>query len=155
MQLKVITTRTLLAAGIASLAATSPALAEDDAQTVCTAAVSAYEAAVATGDASNVAARFMSDGTFNAPEGIFQGREAIAAYMKPGAATKDSDTLKFARQVGSSVVCSGGFVVTLGPGAPVKQVVGNYTKILTKKGDEWLIADLTVNYAPPPMSPHR
>jgi uncharacterized protein (TIGR02246 family) len=144
-----LTISSFLAAVAIAAGATGPAFAQDDAQTVCNTAIAAYEAAVATGDPAKVADRFMTDGTFNAPEGIFQGRQAIAAYMKPGAATKDSDTLKYARQVGNSVVCSGGFVVTLGPGAPVKELIGNYTKLLTKSANDWLIADLSVNYAPP------
>jgi hypothetical protein len=37
----------------------------------------------------------------------------------------------------------------------VKELIGNYTKLLTKSANDWLIADLSVNYAPPPMPPHR
>src|ERR1035438_5198662 len=108
-------------------------------------AISGYEAAVASGAPANVAARFTTDGTFNTPKGIFQGRAALAQYnmgrIKPR--VKDSDTLEIARYVAGVVLCSGGFTFTLAPGGPMKEIGGNWTKVLTKSGKD-VVVDLNV-----------
>jgi uncharacterized protein (TIGR02246 family) len=152
-----LTVPSLLVAVAIVTGAAGPAAAQNDAEAICNTAISAYVAAVASGDPANVAARFATDGTFNTPQGIFQGRSAIAQYdmgvIKPGA--KDSDTLKVARYVDGAVLCSGGFTFTLAPGGPVKEIGGNWTKVLTKSRNGWLMADLSINYAPPPMPPNH
>jgi ketosteroid isomerase-like protein len=135
----------------------SPALAQDDATATCKAAIRAYEAAVASGAPAKVVARFANDGTLATPFGIFKGRQAITQFysepIKPGA--KDSDTLTTVQQVGGVVLCSGAYAFTLAPGGPVKESRGYYTKTLTKSGDEWLLVNLTWNFAAPPMPPKK
>lgn len=146
--------QSILAAG-AVAAVAPPALAQGDATAVCQATGAAYVAAVATGDPAKVAARFAADGVLTAPEGIFQGPQAVtawnAAFVKPG--VKQTDAQKSARQVGGVLLCSGDYTVTFAPGGPMREVSGHYTKVLTKSGNEWRLETLAINYTPPPMPP--
>lgn len=123
-----------------------PAAARDDAVAVCTAAVAGYDAAIASGDAAKVAARFTTDGTWNTPSGIFQGRDAIAqrsAYTENIHAI-DRETVKIARHVGNIIVCSGAYTLT-SPGPPHARYTGNWTNVLIKIGSQWMIADSSIN----------
>lgn len=145
----------LLAAGTFA-AVVPPALAQGDAMDHCMAAGAAYEAAIDSGDPAKVAAQFTVDGVLTAPEGIFHGPHAIAAYagafVKPG--VTDVDTFKTARMVGGDVVvCSGGYSLTFAPGSPMKEATGTWTKVVARSRHEWRLEQLTFSYAPPPMPP--
>ena len=83
-------------ATVAIVSSTSlPANAQDDAKVACQAMDATFEAALESGDPAKVVALYTADGEMNAPEGIFQGTEAIAAFakafMKPG--LKDNGVL--------------------------------------------------------------
>ena len=156
MFLKITVPSVLVAFAVVARSA-APAPAQEDAKSICNTATAAFEHAFASGDPAKVAARFTADGTETTPFGIFQGRRAIAKFnepaVKPGA--KNVDTQKAARQFGGVVLCSGGYTTTFAPGNPVKTGSGQYTKVLVKSGDEWLLADLSFSIAPPPIPAHR
>jgi ketosteroid isomerase-like protein len=155
MLLRFITSCLLIAGATVTGVASSPALAQDDPVTICNTAITAFEAAVASGDPAKVAARFTTDGTETTPFGIFQGPQAIAQFnagsTKPGA--KDSDTLKTAQRLGDAVLCTGSNTFTFAPGSPMKDVAGYWTKVLIKIKNQWLLTSLTFNITPPPMPP--
>ncbi len=142
-------------ATVAIVSSTSlPANAQDDAKMACQAMDATFEAALESGDPAKVVALYTADGEMNAPQGIFQGTEAIGAFaktfMKPG--LKDNGVLKSTRQVGNVLVCSGDYTLTFPPGSPVKEVTGHYTRVLTKSGNDWRLAQLTYNYTPSPAA---
>ncbi len=113
------------------------------------AAISAYEAAVASGDPIKLAATYAPDGEFVTPFGVVAGREALAkAYastLKPG--DKDVDTLTSARMLGDVALCSGDCTYTPASGSPVGK--GYWTKVVSKLGDDWKMQVLVYNVAPP------
>lgn len=142
-------------ATVAIVSSTSlPANAQDDAKVACQAMDATFEAALESGDPAKFAALYTADGEMNAPQGIFQGTEAIGAFaktfMKPG--LKDNGVLKSMRQVGNVLVCSGDYTLTFPPGSPVKEVTGHYTRVLTKSGNDWRLAQLSYNYTPSPAA---
>lgn len=47
-------------------------------------------------------------------------------------------------------MCSGGCTFTFAPGGPMREVKGDWTKVLARSGDGWRLEQLTFNYAPPP-----
>jgi len=50
------------------------------------------------------------------------------------------------------LVCSGDYTLTFPLGSPVKVVTGHYTRVLTKSGNDWRLAQLSYNYTPPPAA---
>ena len=110
----------------------------------CQAMDATFEAALESGDLAKVITLYTADGEMNHPEGIFQGKEAVAAFdkafMKPG--LEDSGVLKSTRQVGNVLVCSGDYTLTFPPGFSVKEVTGHYIRILTKGSNGWRLAQL-------------
>ena len=141
-----LTTASSFAAAVVIALAGSLASARDDATAICTAAAEGYDAAIASGDDAKVAALFTTDGTWNTPSGIFQGRDAITLRVNWAvqAHAKDRDTVKIARHVGDTIVCSGAYTLT-SPGPPHARYTGNWTNVLTKIGNIWMIADMSIN----------
>lgn len=131
----------------------APAFAQGDATSICRSFGDAYSAAAVSGDPAKVEALFAADGEWTAPQGIFKGPQALAAYIsafiKPGDGHVDKQVS--GRRVGGVVLCSGDFTFTFAPGGPMKAVSGHYAKVLSKSGDGWRIVELTSNYTPPPM----
>ena len=143
----------LLATGAIVAGTAPPARAQNDAMAACKAAAGAYMAAINSGDPAKIAAQYTADGVLTTPEGIFQGPRAIASYeasfVKPG--VSDVDTFDAARMIGGNVVvCSGGYTFTFAPGGPMREVRGNWTKVLARSGDGWRLEQLTFNYTPSP-----
>ena len=88
-----------------------PALAADDAATICKAKAALSNAAVPTGDPAKMAAVFTPDGEVVTPWGLMAGRDAIikyyASYMKAG--DKQTDTFTSSRLIGDIALCTGTF----------------------------------------------
>jgi ketosteroid isomerase-like protein len=133
----------------AGLSLCGPAHAADDAAAICKAAISAYGAGIASGDAAKLAAVYAPDGELVSPYGAFAGHDALvknfASYMKPG--DKGVDTLTSARMIGDVVLCTGGYTFTPASGGSGEK--GFWTKVAGKVGGEWKILNLTFAIAAP------
>jgi uncharacterized protein (TIGR02246 family) len=119
-----------------------------DAKAVCNAAISAFEAAVATGDAAKMAAVYAPDGELVSPWGVAAGHDALVKFYAPfmKAGDKQVDTPTSARMTDNAALCTGGFAFTPASGTPVK---GFYTKFVGKVGGEWKLLNLTFATAAP------
>jgi uncharacterized protein (TIGR02246 family) len=130
------------------LGAASQAAAADDATSFCKAALSAFVAAIPSGDAAKVAATFTPNGEWVSPYGVLAGRDAIikatGAWLKQG--DKDDDTLISARMIGDVALCHGSYAFTPASGPAEK---GFWTKIARKDGEGWKIDALVVATTPP------
>ncbi len=122
--------------------------AADDAAAICDAAVSAYEAGVASGDPGKLAATYAPDGELVSPFGVVAGHDALvktfASFLKPG--DKELETITSSRMVGDVVLCSGGWTYMQASGAPGGK--GYWTKVVGKVGNDWKIHVLVYNVAP-------
>jgi ketosteroid isomerase-like protein len=130
----------------AGLMLCGPAHAADDAVAICNAAISAYEAAAASGDPAKMAAVYAPNGELVSPYGFLAGHDALvkfyASFMKPG--DKDVFTVASASIVGSVALCTGG--ITFKPASGATESKGFWTRVLAKVGDDWKLLNLT--YAP-------
>jgi ketosteroid isomerase-like protein len=133
----------------AGLLLCGPVNAADDAVAICNAAINAYGAGIASGDAAKLAAVYAPDGELVSPWGAVAGHDALvknfASYMKPG--DKDVDTLASSRMIGDVVLCTGGYTFTPASGASAEK--GFWTKVVGKAGGEWKILNLTFAIAAP------
>jgi hypothetical protein len=152
MLLRLVASCLLVAGAIVPGMARFPALAQDEAVgPICNEVEAAYIAASDGGVPSELGARFGQDGTLASPYGIFKGRDAITHYFKfIKRGNKLRVELKSEQKVGSAVLCTGIYTVTFAPGGPIKRIAGNYTKVLAKTGNVWLISNLTYGEFPPP-----
>jgi uncharacterized protein (TIGR02246 family) len=130
------------------------AFAADDASQICTVTGEVYISAANALNASDLASLFAPEGVFITPDGFFQGHRAIADYMaallKPGF-HQEPDVVKGGIRRGDVTIGWGQYALTFAPGFPIAKGAGNFTKVISMRGEKFWIDALTIDYGPGQM----
>jgi len=141
-----------LAVGFVMLVSIMPARAQDASKTADELAKK-WEASYDAGDAAAIGAFFTKGGVFSpATASLLKGpdaiEKAIAGRMKAGW-TKETVTVTEAHQSGDVIWVSGEYDLVGSGESAGKQIRGRFGEVLVRDGNEWHIAQLTGNAAPP------